>query len=291
MTELGPVHEHALFIFAHPDDETFGCAGLLTLLHERGATTSLVVATRGEVGEIRVENWATPETLGPVREAELRAAMEIVDLTNLRLLGYRDSGMADTPPNEDRRAFVQANRAEIVAHLVGQIRDLRPTTVITFGPDGIYGHPDHVLIHETTVRAVAEAADETLHPGLGAAWRVPALFFTAIPREWVIAHAKRPTSPFNEMSEEELARFGTPEREITHRFDISPWFETKRRAMQCHRTQIAEGGAFDPALAEEFGQFWTTEFLRRVRGDGDDSPILESEARAVSDEDPTGAPA
>jgi LmbE family N-acetylglucosaminyl deacetylase len=281
--------EHVLFIFAHPDDETFGCAGLLTLLRERGATTSLVVATRGEVGEIRVENWATPETLGPVREAELRSAMDVVGLTHLRLLGYRDSGMAGTPPNEDRRAFVQADRREIVAHLVGQIRDLRPTTVITFGPDGIYGHPDHILIHETTVQAVDEAASETLHPGLGAPWRVPALFFTAIPRERVIAHAKRPTSPFNEMSEEELARFGTPEREITHRFDVSPWFETKRRAMQCHRTQIAEGGAFDPALAEEFGQFWTTEFLRRIRGDDNDSPILESVARAVSDDKPAGA--
>lgn len=275
--------EHSLFIFAHPDDETFGCAGLLSLLHDQGAITSLVTATRGEVGEIRVENWATPETLGPVREAELRAAMNVVGLNNLRLLGYRDSGMAGTPPNDDPRAFIQADRREIVAHLVGQIRDLRPTMVITFGPDGIYGHPDHILIHETTVQAVEEAADATLHPGLGAPWRVPSLFYNAIPRERVIAHAKRPTSPFNKMSEADLAKFGTPEREITHRFDVSPWIATKQRAMRCHRSQIAEGGPFDPAQAEEFGQFWTTEYLRRVRGGDADTPIL-SAARSAADE-------
>lgn len=270
--------EHVLFIFAHPDDETFGCAGLLAMLHDSGAVTSYVVATRGEAGEIRVEGVATPETLGPVREVELRSAMEIVGLTHLRLLGYRDSGMAGTPPNDDPRAFIRANREEIVAHLVAHIRELRPSTVITFGPDGIYGHPDHILIHETTVAAVAEAAAADRHPGLGAPWTVPSLFFSAIPRERVIAQAQRPTSPFHAMSEEELAGFGTPAREITHRFDVSRYMDAKLRAMRCHRTQIAEGGAFDPARMEEFDEFWRWEYLRRAQGSAGDSPILERAA-------------
>lgn len=273
-----PAREHVLFIFAHPDDETFGCGGLLALLHDQGAITSYVVATRGEVGEIQVEGLATPETLGPVREVELRSAMEILGLTELRLLGYRDSGMAGTSPNDDPRAFVRAAREEVVAHLVGQIRALRPSTVITFGPDGIYGHPDHVRISELTVAAIEEAADQGRHPGLGAPWSVPALFFTALPRERVIAHAQRPSSPFHDMTDEELAGFGTPEREITHRYDVSRYMETKKRAIQCHRTQIAEGGAFDPAREDEVGQFWIWEYLRRVRGSGGESPILENAA-------------
>lgn len=284
-----PATEHVLFIFAHPDDETFGCAGLLAMLHDEGAMTSYVVATRGEVGEIRVPGLATPETLGPVREVELRKAMALVGLTNLRMLGYRDSGMAGTPPNEDPRAFVQIDRREIVAHLVGQIRDLRPTTVVTFGPDGIYGHPDHVLIHETTVAALEEAADPAQHAGLGEPWRVPSLFFTAIPRERVIAHARRPGSPFNDMSDEDLATFGTPAREITHRFDLTRYFGTKRRAMECHRTQIAPGSAFDPELAEEFGQFWTIEFLRQATGSAAGSPILAAAAQIAPETDGSAA--
>lgn len=270
--------EHVLFIFAHPDDETFGCGGLLAMLHDQGATTSYVVATRGEAGEIRVPGLATPATLGAVRERELRTAANILGLSELRVLGYRDSGMANTPPNDDPRAFVQADRAEVIAHLVGHIRAFRPGTVITFGADGIYGHPDHIRIHELTVAALDEAADAERHPGLGEAWKVPALFFTAIPRERVIAHAEHPSSPFHAMTAEELAAFGSPLDEITHHFDLTRYLELKRQAMASHRTQIVPGGAFDPDRIEDADRFWTWEYLRRARGSAGDSPILEAAA-------------
>lgn len=278
----GPSREHVLFIFAHPDDETFGCGGLLALLHDQGATTSYVVATRGEAGEIRVPGLATPATLGAVRERELRRALDILGMNELRLLGYRDSGMAGTAANDDPRAFIQANREEVVADLAGHIRDLRPSTVITFGPDGIYGHPDHILISELTLAALDEAAAPDKHPGLGEPWSVPALFFTAIPRERVIAHAVHHSSPFHAMPAEVLATFGTPDAEITHRFDLTSYLETKRQAMLCHRTQIAPGGAFDPDLIDNADRFWTWEYLRRVRGSAGDSPILESAAQRAS---------
>lgn len=274
-----PGHEHVLFIFAHPDDETFGCGGLLALLRDQGATTSYVVATRGEAGEIRVPGLATPATLGAVRERELRRALDLLGVNELRLLGYRDSGMAGTAPNDDPRAFIQADRDEVVAHLVGHIRELRPSTVVTFGPDGIYGHPDHILISELTIQALDEAADPDRHPGLGEPWTVPSLFFTAIPRERVIAHAAHESSPFHAMPADVLATFGSPEAEITHRFDLHDYLATKRNAMLCHRTQIAPGGAFDPEVIDNADRFWTWEYLRRVRGTDGDSPILARAAQ------------
>src|SRR5687768_10869685 len=93
-----------LWVLAHPDDESFGNAGTMLLAHEAGFTTGLVCATRGEVGMIRDARLATRDTLPAVREQELRRAMRLAKLTELRLLGFRDSGMVSTPENNDPRA-------------------------------------------------------------------------------------------------------------------------------------------------------------------------------------------
>ncbi|MGC4190671.1 MAG: PIG-L family deacetylase [Thermomicrobiales bacterium] len=232
-----------LWILAHPDDESFGGAGTLAWAHDAGLTTGLVCATRGEVGEINDPSRGTPEILGAVRERELRRAMDAVQLTTLRLLPYRDSGMAGTPENDDPRSLFQAPFEEALAHVVFQIRDLKPETVITFGPDGGYGHPDHVRISELATEAVERAArDET--PGLGEPWQVMSLYHTAIPREVMAQFRERAGGLFEAMSEEEFANLGTPSAEITHWADTIDHLDVARKAIVEHRTQIKDVNDF-----------------------------------------------
>ncbi len=89
------------------------------------------------------------------------AQPETMGVTQLVFLDYRDSGMAGTPENQDPRAFVNAPAEEVVPLLVSLIRSLRPEVIVTFEPNGGYGHPDHIAIHKHTVAAFQAAADPT----------------------------------------------------------------------------------------------------------------------------------
>jgi len=243
-----------LWVLAHPDDESFGNAGTMLLAHDAGLTTGLICATRGEVGEIRDPRLATRDTLPAVREQELRRAMRLARLTELRLLGYRDSGMAGTPENDDPRALINIPAIEAVAHVAGQIRELRPRVVITFGPDGVYGHPDHIAIGAITDQAVIEAASDD-QPGMGQSWRIEALYHVASSRERIMESAKNPESPFFSMPEDELALMGTPDDLITHRVDVSAKAALKHRILMQHLTQISlDNPVADPQteLAKRF---------------------------------------
>lgn len=236
---LGRPPVDLLWILAHPDDETFGSAGTMAWAAERGLRTAYVCATRGEAGTIRDSEVATQETLGAVREQELRTAMSLVGMGELRMLGFRDSGMENTPDNDDPRALIQQPEEAILAHFVGHIRDLRPDTVLTFGPDGIYGHPDHIFVGRLASRAVELAADPAYLPRLHAPWRVTALYHGATPRRIMLAMADAPDQPLGEISEQSRQNLGTPEERITHWLDITPWLPIKRQAIAAHRTQTA----------------------------------------------------
>ena len=172
-----------LAVFAHPDDEAFGTGGSLSRYAASGAQVALICATRGEVGEISDPSFATPETLGEVRESELRCAAETMGVQELIFLNYRDSGMAGTPENQDTRAFINAPAEQVVPQLVSAIRRLRPEVVVTFEPNGGYGHPDHIAIHKHTVAAFHAAADPAYHTGNGLQqpWQASRLFYYCHP--------------------------------------------------------------------------------------------------------------
>ena len=253
-----------LIVLAHPDDEAFGLAGTIALLRQRDIPVTLVTATRGEVGEILAPGAATPDTLGAVREQELRAAMAVTGLHDIRLLGYRDSGMDGTPENEDPRSLAQAVATEVVAMIAATIRDVRPAAVITFGPDGIYGHPDHVAIHHHTTAAVALAADDGAPSGLGEPWRVSSLYYNALPREAIRRMAQRDDGPFRSLTAEQLDQLGTPVREITITMPVADVVDTKERVIRLHRTQIDPEGPFAGIDRAQVRQMMSWEFLRRV---------------------------
>jgi LmbE family N-acetylglucosaminyl deacetylase len=245
-----------LGIFAHPDDE--GVMGGAFLHYGRsGVETGLVCATRGEVGEIADPSLATPENLGQVREGELRAATDILGIRALWFLGYRDSGMAGTPENDDPRAFVQVSAAEVVGKLVAIIREFRPQVLVTFDETGGYGHPDHIAIYKHTTSAFHAAADAVQFPELGPAHSVDKLYYTAFPRSSVRALAEWMKSQnyqdsFSNLDPEKL---GMPDELISVWLDVGQWQETKDRSWSMHRTQMSPNSPL-AQVPEELQRQW-----------------------------------
>ena len=243
-----------LAIFAHPDDEAFGTGGSLSRYAASGAQVALICATRGEVGEISDPSFATPETLGEVRESELRCAAETMGVHELIFLDYRDSGMVGTPENDDPRAFINAPTAEVVQSLVSAIRRIQPDVVVTFEPNGGYGHPDHIAIHKHTVAAFHAAADPA-YPAPGSPWQAARLFYTAIPRSFFLKIRRQ-----LEAAGEDVAQFasfeerGWPDEQVTVTLDVSATVADKWQALNCHRTQFGPKNLFrrlpEPAVKQ-----------------------------------------
>ena len=150
-----------LILFAHPDDEAFPVGGTIAMHTARGVTARLITTTSGELGEIRQPGSATRETIGEVRRGELAEAIKELGIESHEVLGYRDSGMAGWDDNHHPKAFVQADEHEVVARLVFEIRRFKPQVILTFGMDGLYGHPDHIAICQHATTAFRLAADET----------------------------------------------------------------------------------------------------------------------------------
>lgn len=241
--------QHSLLaLFAHPDDEAFGVGGALACYSAQGAHVTLVCATRGEVGDISDAALATPETLGEVREGELRCAARALGVHELIFLDHRDSGMAGTPPNQDPRAFARQPAEVVVPTLVGILRRARPQVVITFDPTGGYGHPDHIAIHTHTVEAFHAAGDATRYPNQGDAWQPERLLYSVIPRStlraWRDEMAARgeDTSQFDSPEGQAM---GWPDEEVHLYLDVIDYIPNKWAAFQCHATQFGDDSFFD----------------------------------------------
>lgn len=184
-----------LVVLAHPDDESFPMGGTLAKYAAQGARVTLVCATRGEAGVVGL----TPEETAQIRTEELQAAAAALGLAGVRFLGYLDGQLAAADP------------ATIVGQLVDIIRALQPQAVITFGPDGISGHPDHLAIHRFTTAAFDRAG-------------LPARLYYLAPSEATLQGC-------GVVPDRELA--GGPVAAI----DIADHLVAKVRAMQCHASQ------------------------------------------------------
>jgi LmbE family N-acetylglucosaminyl deacetylase len=245
-------------IFAHPDDEAFGLGGSMARYTAAGRYVALVCATRGEAGEIADPALATHETLGRVREGELRAAAAAVGVRDVTFLDYLDGHLAE------------ADAEEAVGRIVQQLRRLRPAVVVTFAANGIYGHPDHMAIHRLTLAAVEAAPDPTRYPEQLVGGREPhraaKVYFFAPSRERMAAMREQlrargedfvpggnaATIPFEEMA--------TPEAEITTRITLSDAeLDAKLRAMAAHATQMPQDNPFTSSDREQLRAFMGAE--------------------------------
>ncbi|MGC8782446.1 MAG: PIG-L family deacetylase [Anaerolineae bacterium] len=241
------MNRRLLAIFAHPDDEAFGTGGTIARYAAQGVHVTLVCATRGEVGEIADPGLATPETLGAVREDELRCAARTMGIAEVIFLGYRDSGMAGSADNADPRAYINAADEEVVGRLVEIIRRVRPQVVVTFEPNGGYGHPDHIAAHRHATAAFHAAADPARFPAAGPIWQADRLFYTAIPRSFFrqmrdeMVRLGLDTGRFPRVED---AAAGWPDEAVNVTIDVSATVEAKWSALECHRTQFGPGNLF-----------------------------------------------
>lgn len=255
-----------LAIYAHPDDEVLGAGGTLAKAAAQGVRVVIVVATRGEAGEIQRPGTATPETLPLVREQEMRCAAQALGVSELIFLDYRDSGMAGSLDNEHPAALVNADADEVLAKLAPIVRRLRPEVVITFEPYGGYGHPDHKAIHHHTLAALAAAADGEALPVSGAPWRVPRLYYHLLPRSIFremrhrVAASGGDTSDYDEMLQN-LPAEAWPEDEVHVAVDVSHYVEQKWAAWNCHRTQFGPNSRFRRLPDADMKEIFSTEYF------------------------------
>ncbi|HEV8230487.1 MAG TPA: PIG-L family deacetylase [Candidatus Limnocylindria bacterium] len=213
-----------LFVYAHPDDESFGIAGTAMKLAAGGHTTALLTLTRGDVGMWFGKergSWSPPE-LAAERSKEWREAVKIIGFGHARLLEWPDGGLASSPAER------------VTADVVEFVRQTKPDAICTFGPEGAGSeHDDHRAASFFAVRAFHRAALADQYPDRGAAHAARRLFFNASPLV--------PDVPFVAMSP-------------THTVDISAFQERKARAFECHKTQFKDRDRFYQMLERREGR-------------------------------------
>ncbi len=235
-------------VFAHPDDEAFGTGGTLARYAAEGCDVHLVMATRGEAGQIAEPELARPANLPDVRERELRCACQAYGIHPPHFLDYLDGQLAIV------------NQGQAVARVVRLIRELRPQVLLTFGPEGIYGHYDHIAVHRWATIAYDLAADPDCFPdSLADVCRphhVAKLYYRIIPQERIAAMAQEGRPAAVMMDGVPFPFVGRPEREIGTVIDVDAYLEAKLRGIRCHVTQIGRQNRFADAPEEVVQDPW-----------------------------------
>lgn len=223
-------------VLAHPDDESLGIGGTLAKYAAQGVEVFLLTATRGEKGRYRGLRADDPRHPGPsalakIRESELRAAASVLGLHEVSFLDCHDGGLD--------RANVRQTVGSIVQHLLR----VRPDVVVTFGPDGAYGHPDHIAISQLTTAAVVAAADPAFTPGgvdaSGQTHAVSKLYYLAWPESKWTAYQIAFRKPVALVDGVERHGMPWPDWAITTVIDTRAFYSTVWQATTCHESQVA----------------------------------------------------
>jgi len=245
------------FFHAHPDDEAISTGGTMAILSDAGHKIVLVLATKGELGEVNEGMLSQGETLADRRVAELRTSADVLGVHVLDFLGYRDSGMVNEASNDDERCFWQADIDEAAQRLAAILQEHDVDILVGYDPNGTYGHPDHVQVHR-----VGERAAEMVE--------LDRVFWATANRD-VIQQAID-DGAFGEQTDEEFdermdrTKFGMPMAELTHAVDVRAAIERKRAALRAHQSQIDEQSFFssmpDDVFAVAFGTEWFVDARR-----------------------------
>ncbi len=194
-----------LLVFAHPDDESSSVAGTTAKYTQDGVSVDLICATRGEKGT-RLDVPADMDT-AKAREAGLRVAADITGIRDIYFLDYVDGDLE------------KADAGEVAKRVMNIMQKVQPEVVITFGPDGISGHPDHKAISRATTAAFEMLTESGSGPRK--------LYYVTIPE-----------SALTEIGNEDLAGVRTrPDDEVTTMINISGYIDTKIRALEAHNSQ------------------------------------------------------
>lgn len=207
LPDLGTI----LSIWAHPDDESYCCAGLMAAAVRAGQRVVCVTATRGELGSTDADRWPPGPDLAEVRTKELAACLAEIGVTEHHWLDYPDGGCADV------------DEASAVARLRAFVEDVQPDTVLTFGPDGGTYHPDHMAVSRWTTAAVA---------GTGAA-----LHYMTHSPEWIAGMTEHIDPSLVMMDDREPPTHPVDACAIYETLD-GDLLDTKFRAMLCQESQV-----------------------------------------------------
>ena len=215
-----------LAIFAHPDDETYRPGGTLAILVRQGVRVEVLTVTHGEAGSCGDPPLCAPDELAAVRERELRCACFHLGIEEPRLLDYVDGRVpeVDTEP--------------MIAHILSIVNEIRPQVLLSFGPDGLSGHPDHVAIGQRSAEAFHRAE------------QIAALYTVAVPRSLAQRLDMRQVHP-------------VPDERIALTVDVSSVWENKLAAMRCHATQLSSSPMLG-ARAERQRLFFGCEYFVRA---------------------------
>lgn len=237
---------------AHPDDEAIGTGGVMAKAAAEGHRVVLVVATRGELGEVPKNVAGIGAPLAEWRTQETHDAADILGVSRVEFLGYTDSGMAGESTNDDPRCFWQARIDQAAQKLANILEEERPEVFTYYDENGIYGHPDHLQAHRVGARAA-----ELVY--------VPNVFMNTVDR----VHSR---AVFDEIRSFDLAfPAGGPDMEmgvmpdrITTIVDVEPFLDKKRAAMAAHASQVSEGSIFLGLPDEYLRKLWGTERFIKV---------------------------
>ncbi|MFZ0391806.1 MAG: PIG-L family deacetylase [Calditrichia bacterium] len=238
-------------VMAHPDDESLGTGGTLAKYADEGVETFLLTATRGERGRFFEKDRKSPgfEEVGKVREQELLAAAKELKVSQVHFLNYIDGSLDSADPRE------------IIEKIAGFVREIRPQVVITFGPDGGYGHTDHIAISQFTTAALVEAAkpDES-----GRFHAVAKLYFMQWSGAKWNAYQKALRKLKTNVDGEERIAVPWPDWAITTFIDTRKYWKQAWRAVSCHKTQMAIYGQLENLPEEQHRAIWGTQEFYRV---------------------------
>ncbi len=244
-----------LAVLAHPDDESLGFGGTLARYAADGVDVFVLTATRGEGGRFRGHRaddarHPGPDALGAIREAELRAACDVLRVRDVALLDYRDAHLDRAPPRE------------AIERIAAHVRRVRPDVVLTFGPDGAYGHPDHIAISQFTTAAIVAAAAAA--NAESAPHAVAKLYYLAWPAStWTAYEAavRKLTAAVDGVERQATA---WPEWAMTTVIDTSHLWATVWRAVSCHESQIAAYERLRDLSPEHHQALWGRQSFYRV---------------------------
>lgn len=247
-------------VLAHPDDESLGVGGTLARYAAEGTDVFVVTATRGERGGYRGRRPGEPghpgrAALGTFREAELRAAAAALGVREVSILDYGD-GQLD-----------RADVRQVVGEIADHVRRVRPDVVITFAPDGAYGHPDHVAISQFATAALVAAAGASAAHGAaarGGAHAVSKLYYLAWPQStWAAYQASvKRLSAWVDGVERVAAPW--PDWAITTVVDTREVWQTVWRAVSCHESQVAAYGGLTALEPEHHEGLWGRQSFYRA---------------------------
>lgn len=208
-----------MFIYAHPDDETFGAAGTIykhSLIED--VRIHVVSATRGEAGKMGDPPLTTRENLGQFREGEMRAAAEILNIDQISYLDFIDATLDKLSETEEE---------ELVEKITNIIIKYKPEVLVIFPEDGISNHKDHIAMHYASIKAINRAKKDYI---------IPKLYYNVVPK----AH-------YNNRN---LENRGVDDNQITTTIDISPYLRQKYEAVMKHQTQVFSINKVYPGILE-----------------------------------------